>query len=145
MHNEHDMNNIFATHSEWNFINMISSFRTLYPEFQKCNWVILGGYGNLEEISSTFMNKSWSDTTWIMEKIKPEVANVGLPRKLDMCAIIWRLLKLQKCIWYDLSVCGMLRERSASFNLEEIDDQDKDVILSSQYNTTIMLSKLHML
>ena len=80
-----------------------------------------------------------------MEKIKPEVANVGLRRKLDMCAIIWRLLKLQKCIWYDLSVCGMLRERSASFNLEEIDDQDKDVILSSQYNTTIMLSKLHML
>lgn len=45
------------------------------------------------------MNKSWSYTTLIMDKIKPKVADVGLPRQLDMCVVvISRLLKLQKCI-----------------------------------------------
>ena len=29
--------------------------------------------------------------------------------------------------------------------IDGIDDQDKDVILSSQYNTTTMLWRLHML
>ena len=49
MHNEHDMkNNIDTTHLECNFINSMSSFWTLYQEFQKCNWVVLGGYGNIE-------------------------------------------------------------------------------------------------
>jgi len=41
------------------------------------------------------MNKSWYDTTCIMDKIELEVADVDIPRQLDMCAIIWKLLELK--------------------------------------------------
>ena len=81
-------NNFVATHLESNLINRMSSFWTLYEEFQKCNRAILGGYGNLEEISSTFTNQSWYDTTWIMDKIESEVADASLPRYLDMRVVI---------------------------------------------------------
>ena len=37
------------------------------------------------EVSLTFMNKLWSDTTWIMDKIEPEVVDVGLLGQLDLC------------------------------------------------------------
>ena len=85
-----------------------------------------------------------------MDKIKPKVADVGLPRQLDMCVVvICRLLKLQKCIWYYLNWCGNLRKRYTSFMkklgankvwiLEETDHEDKDVILSLQYNVSAML------
>jgi len=85
--NEHDMkNNIVATHLELNFINKMSSLWTLYLEFYKWNWVVLGGYKKLEEMSSTFINKLLSFTTWTMDKIEPKVADDGLPKQLDMCS-----------------------------------------------------------
>ena len=34
------------------------------------------------------MNKSWSDTTWIMDKIESEVANTDMFGQLDICAVI---------------------------------------------------------
>jgi len=34
------------------------------------------------------MNKLWFDTTRIMDKIELEVADVGLPKQLDMYTII---------------------------------------------------------
>ena len=34
------------------------------------------------------MDKSWSDTIWIMDKIEPEVVDTDLPRQLDICAVI---------------------------------------------------------
>ena len=84
-----------------------------------------------------------------MDKIEPKVANVGLPGQLYMCIVILRLLKLQKWIWDYLNVYGSLREQSKFFMkkllanmfciLDKIDDQDKDVILSSQYNIVVML------
>ena len=101
--------------TQWNFIKMMSSSWTLYLEFHKWNWYVLGGYGKFEERSSNFMNNSWSDTTWVIDKIEPKVANNGLPRQLDICAILWRLLELQKLIWDYLSGYGNLRERSTSF------------------------------
>jgi len=75
-------------HTQWNFIHIMTSLCGLYIEFQKWNWVVLGEYGKLEEIFSTFMNNPWSNTTWIMEKIELEPVDVGLPWQLDMCVVI---------------------------------------------------------
>ena len=58
----------------------MSSFYTLYLKFQKYNWAVFGGYGNLEERSLTFMNQSLFDTTWIMDKIEPEVVDASLSK-----------------------------------------------------------------
>ena len=90
-----------------------------------------------------------------MEKIEFVVVNTGLLEQLDMCAVSWRPLDLQKCIWDYLSGFVNLRERSKSFMkkswankawiLEETDHEDIDIILSSQYNTTTMLWRLLML
>ena len=90
-----------------------------------------------------------------MDKIEPEVMDVDLFGQLDICVVIWTFLELLKWIWDDLSVCVKLRERSTSFMkkswsnmawmLDEIDDQDKDLILSSQYNITAMYWRLLML
>jgi len=76
-----------------------------------------------------------------MDKIEPEVANASMFGQLDMCAVIWRLLMLQKWIWDDLNGYGKLWERSTSFMqkswankawiLKEIDHGDGDAILSS--------------
>lgn len=56
MNNKHVIkNNVVATHSKWNSINKMRLFWTLYLEFRKCNWVVLGGFGQLEEMSSTFL------------------------------------------------------------------------------------------
>jgi len=80
------------------------------------------------------MNKSWFETN----------LNHG---QLDMREVIWRLIELQKCIWDYLNVCGNVREWSTYFMkkcwanmaciLDEIDDQEKDGILSLQYNKMI--------
>jgi len=147
-------NNIIATHLEWNFSSKMSSFWTPYLKLQKWNWVVVGDYWKLEKRSSTFMNKSWSETTWNKGKIEPKVADTDLPGQLDICVVIWKPLELYKCIWDDPSFCGKIREISTSFmkklwanmscSLDEIEDEDKYVIPSSQYNTFAMLERFYM-
>ena len=73
-----------------------------------------------------------------MDKIESKLADADMPRQLYMCSnlkTIWAIevhLRWSQCLWK--SRIKKLWANMA-YILEEIDYQDKDAILSSQYNT----------